>query len=59
MAVDLPLPNRVSRSLAPAPGVEVQDPRTRDQLLSTTIKPLKYVDIFIEDILLLGQAPNT
>ena len=59
MAAEIPLLKRASWSLAPAPGVAVKFPRARNLLLPTTCKTLKYVDIFVEDFLLLGQSPNT
>jgi hypothetical protein len=59
MAADVPLPERPSQSLAPTPGIAVDVPNTRDPSLPTTGKPLEYVDIFVDDFISLGQAPNT
>ena len=58
MAVEVPLPKWASRSLAPALDVEFQDPKTRDPLLPTKVKPLEYVDIFVDGLVLLGKSPN-
>jgi hypothetical protein len=59
MAADVPLPVHAAQSLAPAAGVAVEIPTSRDPSLPTTGKPLEYVDVFVDDFVSLGQSPNT
>ena len=59
MAAEVPLPKRASEYLAPAPGMSVQSPITCNQPLPTIGKPLEYVNIFVDNFVLLGKTPNT
>jgi hypothetical protein len=59
MAVDVPVPERPIQSLTPARDMAVDVPNTRNPTLPTTGKPFEYVNIFVDDFVLLGQAPNT
>ena len=59
MADEVPMPEYTNQSLAPAPGVAVNVPNTRNPSLPSTGKPLEYVGISVDDFVSLGQAPNT
>ena len=57
--MDVPLSERASQPMAMAPVMAVVVPNNRDHSLPTTDKPLKYVDIFVDDFVSMGQEPNT
>ena len=59
MAAEVQVPERATPLSSPTHGVAVEVPTARDPSLPTTGKPLEYVDIFVDDFVSLGQAPNT
>ncbi len=59
MAAEVQVPERATHPSVPAPRVAVEVPTARYPLLPTTGKPLEYVNKFLNDFVLLGQAPNT